>query len=220
MNRFFQPDNPIMRFLSKFCDLMFLNSLFLLSCIPIITIGTAISALYYMVLKMHNDEEPSIAKGYFKAFRGKFRQVTLIWIPLLFLFFFFGTDLYIIYHVIDPKYNWLQVPVWIILFILVSILIYAFPLLSSFESSVGQLLKNSVLLSISNIPTTIFIIVIQIVIIYLCLISGELMVVIGSLALFFGCAAMAYFYALFLGRIFAKCMENSQNTKEKDKAAD
>ena len=88
MSHFFQPENPIMRFLSRFCDLMFLNCLFLLSCIPIITIGAAISSLYYMVLKMHKDEEPSTAKGYVKAFRSSFRQATLIWLPLLFLFSF------------------------------------------------------------------------------------------------------------------------------------
>lgn len=210
MSHFFQPENPIMRFLSRFCDLMFLNCLFLLSCIPIITIGAAISSLYYMVLKMHKDEEPSTAKGYVKAFRSSFRQATLIWLPLLFLFFFFGADLYIIYHVIDPIYNWLQVPVWMIIFLLLSVLVYAFPLLSSFESSIKQLLKNAILLSLSNIPTTIFIIITQVLIIYLCLISGELLVIIGSLCLFFGFAGMAYFYALFLGRIFARCMENSK----------
>lgn len=216
MNHFFQPDNPIMRFLSKFCDLMFLNCLFLLSCIPIVTTGAAISALYYMVFKMHKDEEPSIAKGYFKAFRDNFKQATLIWMPLLFLFSFFGTDLYIIYKVIDPVYNWLQVPVWIIIFILLSVLIYAFPLLSSFECSIKQLLKNAVLLSLSNIPTTIFIVSLQLLIVYFCMISGELLVVIGSLGLFFGFAGMTYFYALFLGRIFAKCMENSKNNKAAD----
>lgn len=220
MNHFFQPNNPIMRFLSKFCDLMFLNCLFLLSCIPIISTGAAISALYYMVLKMHRDEEPAIAKGYFRAMKDNFKQATPIWLLLLFLFFFFGLDLYIIYNVIDPSYNWLQVPVWIIIFILLSILIYAFPLLSSFESSTGQLLKNSVLLSLGNIPTTIFIVAIQVFIIYLCLISSELLVIIGSLALFFGCAAMAYFNALFLGRIFAKCMENENKTDKNNVAAD
>lgn len=213
MNHFFQPDNPIMRFLSKFCDLMFLNCLFLLSCIPLITIGAAISAMYYMVLKMHQDEEPSIAKGYFKAMRDNFKQATLVWLPLLFCFIFFGADLYIIYNIIDPSYNWLQVPVWIIIFILISILIYAFPLLSSFECTTKQLLKNAILLSLSNIPTTIFIAAVHIAILYLCFLSNELLVVIGSLALFFGCAAMAYFFALFLGRIFARCMENEAKDK-------
>ncbi len=219
MRHFFQPENPVMRLLSKAFDLMVLNILFLLSCIPVITTGAAISALYYMVLKMHKDEEPYIIKGYFRSMKDNFRQATLLWLPLLFAFFFFGTDLYIIYRVIDPSYNWLQIPVWIIIFVLVSILIYAFPMLSSFESSTKQILKNSVLLSLGNIPTTIFIVVTQILIIYLCLISNELLVLIGSVALFMGCALMAYFNGFFLERIFSRCMENENNDK-KNEAAD
>ena len=67
MRRFFNPENPIMCFLSKLFDLILLNFLFLLSCIPVITAGAALSALYYIVLKMQHDEEPSIIKGYCKA---------------------------------------------------------------------------------------------------------------------------------------------------------
>ena len=211
MRRFFNPDNPIMCFLSKLFDLILLNFLFLLSCIPVITAGAALSALYYIVLKMQHDEEPSIIKGYCKALKDNFKQATLIWIFLLFAFAFFGTDLYIIYHVIPASYNWLQIPVWMILFILLSLLLYAFPLLSNFASSTRQVIKNAILLSIGNIPSTIFFVAVPIIIVYLCLLSNELLVLFGSIALFFGCAGMAYFYGLFLNRIFSKCMQAPAN---------
>ena len=48
MNRLFNIDNPVMQFLSKMFDLIVLNLIFILSCIPIITIGASISALYYV----------------------------------------------------------------------------------------------------------------------------------------------------------------------------
>lgn len=213
MRRFFQPENPVMRLLSKAFDLMLLNFLFLISCIPVITAGAAISALYYMVLKMHRDEETYIVKGYFNAFKNNFRQATLIWIFLLFFFIFFGVDLYIIYAVIDPVYRWLQVPVWIIIFILLSVLIYAFPLLSSYESSTKLLLKNSVLLSLGNFPTTVFIAVIQMVLIRFSTSSARSFILTGSVALFIGCALLAYFYGLFFQRIFSRCMENQPEDK-------
>lgn len=213
MRRFFQPENPVMRLLSKAFDLMLLNFLFLISCIPVITAGAAISALYYMVLKMHRDEETYIVKGYFNAFKNNFRQATLIWIPLLFFFIFFGVDLYIIYAVIDPVYRWLQVPVWIIIFILLSVLIYAFPLLSSYESPTKLLLKNSVLLSLGNFPTTVFIAVIQMVLIRFSTSSARSLILTGSVALFIGCALLAYFYGLFFQRIFSRCMENQSEDK-------
>ena len=52
MGRFFNLDSPLMTFLSKMADLMILNLLTLICCIPIITAGDAMTALYYMTVKL------------------------------------------------------------------------------------------------------------------------------------------------------------------------
>ena len=52
MNNLFNMDGPLFRFLSKVADLMILNLIFLISCIPIVTIGASITALSYVTLKM------------------------------------------------------------------------------------------------------------------------------------------------------------------------
>lgn len=44
--KLFNPDSGIMRSLSKFTDCICLSLLFFVSCIPIVTIGTASTALY------------------------------------------------------------------------------------------------------------------------------------------------------------------------------
>ena len=46
MSSFFNMDSPVMRFLSRLCDLMILNILCLICCIPIVTIGASITSLY------------------------------------------------------------------------------------------------------------------------------------------------------------------------------
>lgn len=69
MNRLFNIDNPVMQFLSKMFDLIVLNLIFILSCIPIITIGASISALYYVCLKMLRGEDPYIWQNFWKSFR-------------------------------------------------------------------------------------------------------------------------------------------------------
>lgn len=162
MKNLFHPENPITKFLSHFYDLMVLNFFFIITSLPVFTIGASICAAYHITLKLADGEEPYIIKGYFKAFRENFRQATLLWIPLLFAIIFFSADLFIIYNVIDKRYEFLQIPVWIFIFVIVSLIIYAFPLLSSYESSTKQLLKNAVLLSLANFPTTIFISVLHI----------------------------------------------------------
>ena len=48
----FQPDSLLIRFLTKICDLLFLNIVFVLSCATIIVSGAAVTSLYAVTLKM------------------------------------------------------------------------------------------------------------------------------------------------------------------------
>ena len=44
-------ENPVIAFLNKMADLILLNLIFLLCCIPVVTIGPAITALYAVSLR-------------------------------------------------------------------------------------------------------------------------------------------------------------------------
>ena len=57
MNGLFNLDSPIMRFLSKVCDLMILNVMCIICCLPIVTAGASITALYTITMKMVRGEE-------------------------------------------------------------------------------------------------------------------------------------------------------------------
>ncbi|MDD6401820.1 MAG: DUF624 domain-containing protein [Lachnospiraceae bacterium] len=204
MSNFFQQDNPLFRFMGRFFDLMHINLLFILTSIPLFTIGASLSASYSICLKIINNEEPSITKEYFKAFKLNFKQATIIWLSLLFGLCFFGYDLYIIYCVIDPKYLFIQVPVWIIIALLVSIFIYSFPQIGRFESTTKNIVKNSILISLSNLPVTIFYVVIHLILYYLTFVEYKNIIIAFSLVIFFGFAAIIYFFSIFFNRIFDK----------------
>ena len=62
----FNMESSFMRALGKIADLMILNVLTILLCLPVITGGAAITALHYMCLKLVRNEEGYILKGYFK----------------------------------------------------------------------------------------------------------------------------------------------------------
>lgn len=74
MSNFFNMDNSLWRFLGRLADVMILNIVFLITCLPVVTIGAAWTSLSYVTLKMSRDEESYIVKSYFKAFRQNFRQ--------------------------------------------------------------------------------------------------------------------------------------------------
>ena len=79
----FNPDSPIMRFLSRLFDLIVLNALFIICCLPVVTIGASITAMYSVTLKMIRNEECYIVRGFFSSFKKNFKTATLLWIPIL-----------------------------------------------------------------------------------------------------------------------------------------
>ena len=92
MNGLFNLDSPIMRFLSKVCDLMILNVMCIICCLPIVTAGASITALYTITMKMVRGEESYIFKGFLKAFKENFKQSTIIWLIMAVLGIFVFVD--------------------------------------------------------------------------------------------------------------------------------
>ena len=77
--KFFSYDSPIMSFLSKVADLLFLNILTLIFSIPLITIGAATTAAHYTALKIHR-EEGHVWSSFWKSFKENLGQSTGIWL--------------------------------------------------------------------------------------------------------------------------------------------
>lgn len=85
MGRLLDYENPILSFLSRLADLIILNLLTILCCIPIVTIGASITAAHYTALKMHRGES-YVWKNFWKSFKENIKQSTIIW--LIFVVFF------------------------------------------------------------------------------------------------------------------------------------
>ena len=80
MNNFFSYDNPIMQILMKIGDLMILNFLYLVCCVPIFTIGAASAGLYTAMKVMQDPEDDSsLVDAFFRGFKSGFLTVTLAW---------------------------------------------------------------------------------------------------------------------------------------------
>ena len=56
--KLFNLDSPVMVFLSKVANLMILNVLTIICCIPIFTAGAAITALYYVTCLLYTSPSP------------------------------------------------------------------------------------------------------------------------------------------------------------------
>ena len=154
MGKFFNIDSPLMRFLTKLADLMILNILFLITCMPVVTIGAAWTALYYVAMKMVRDEEGGIVRSYFHAFRLNFRQATLLWLGVLGIAVILVLDLLILARIDSPIAAAMNMGIGIIAILIFLVLQYLFPLLARFEAGTVQTLKNAVLLTVGQLPRT------------------------------------------------------------------
>lgn len=155
----FKYDSPLMQFLSKVADLLWLNILFILCSIPIITIGASTTAMYYVSLKLIKDSEGNITSQFFRSFRQNFKQTTLIWSGMLGVIGLLVADIYIFVKA-DGEYQLIFKMILLIMGLLfIMIAFHVFPLLSKFENDTKNALKNAVVIALTNIPKTALMIV-------------------------------------------------------------
>lgn len=157
MSRIFDIDSPMMRFLSKMADLMILNFLMVLCCIPVITAGAGFTGMHYVLLKMVRNEEGYIARGFFKSFKENFRQATVIWLIILVFIGVFVGD-WLIFNFSSLQFPKALVIFLMALFMMVCMVIcYVFPMLSRFENTIFNTLKNALFMAILSMPKTLLI---------------------------------------------------------------
>lgn len=206
MRKFFSPDSIAMRFLTLLCNLMYINLLFIIFSLPLFTMGAAFSAMYSTLFKMLHGDDPFIGKTFVKAFKSSFKQATTMWLPIAIFEILFVIGIYITLFILDPMYNMLQYPLSISFFLLLCISNYIFPQIALFNQTNSVTLKNAVLLAISNFPTTLFMIVVPVILYLIGSLSGKNTVMVFSILMFIGIAAIAYYNAALLRRIFNKLM--------------
>lgn len=81
MRGFFDYDNKFMQMLSKATDMIILNLLFLLCCIPIFTIGAAQAALYTALrVMMDPEDDTSLIAAFFRGFKNGFGTITVAFV--------------------------------------------------------------------------------------------------------------------------------------------
>lgn len=161
MDRFFNMDNKFFTFMSRVADLIILNVVFIVCCIPIVTIGASVTAMNYVTMKMARNEESYIVKSFFKSFRENFKQATIIWLILLVAGLLLGMDFRIVQQV--ESTGLLKVVtygLYMIALIYAMVLSYIFPLLAKFDNTIKNTFKNAMLMSIRHLPFTIVILLV------------------------------------------------------------
>ncbi len=159
MRSLLNPDSPAMRLLTRIGFSMFLNALWFLCCLPVVTIGASTTALYSVMQKIVRDEEDRLTRSFFRAFRDNFRQATVIWLILAAFGAFLGLDAYILLHLRFANAFWtvLTAVLAVLAAFYVVELLYVFPLLARFENTTPVLMRNAIITGFHFLIVTVFV---------------------------------------------------------------
>lgn len=196
MNSFFSYEGPFFNVLNRLSDLVILNVLWFICCLPIVTIGASTTALYYVTIKIVNDEDAYIAKNFFKSFKENFIQSTIIWIIMAMIGAMVVWDFFLLPNTVSPDSS-LYTGVFSILcfvaFMTLLVLVWVFPLQARLENKIRHTFKNALLLGFRHLPTTLLLIVILVACVWFAATFLSLFfiwVMIGTAAVVYGCSFM------------------------------
>lgn len=204
MGQLFHPDSPVIRFLWKVADMIALNLVWLVCCIPIVTIGPSTTAMYCVARKIAKGEWPAIFKTFFKAFKDNFKQALAVFLVLL-----IPICLVVIYLVVSVSGALNQLPLikyfsYLAIVIIGCICTYVYPLMAHFENTVGSTLKNAILLPLANPVLALIATALNLLPALIMLINFELFVKVSFFWLVVGCSLTALVNTKMLGWLFER----------------
>ena len=171
--KFLAYDSKFSQVILKLCNSCYLNLLWLLCSLPIVTLGASTTALYTVTLKMAKGEDVPVTRQFFRAFRENFRQSTVLWLILLAVGLCLAGDGYILVH-LRASSTGTPAVIWTLMLALVIaaavvygiVLLYVFPLVASVVNSNLAMLKNSFLIGTHYLFCTILVFAIHLAIFF------------------------------------------------------
>jgi uncharacterized membrane protein YesL len=214
----FEEGNPFQGFLNKMTDLLILNLITLLLCLPVITAGAALTAMHYVLLKMVRGEEGYILQSFFRAFKREFRQATIMWFLFMALAALMVSTLTMVLQGGGSYPLWLPSSILVVAVLELICMIYSFAMQSRFDNSVYHTILNAVTLTFAELPSSLEMAVITLV----PLIAFIFATILLPLLVLFGLSVPGYACAMIYDPIFRKLekqiweQENSDDPEEMD----
>ena len=154
--KFLNPDNALMITMTQITDCIFLSLFWLIGCIPVVTAGTSFAALYDATFRGFRQGDKHCWNRFLQTFRTNWKAGVLptgVFLAVLYLLVKILVGLW--NSAVAGAVSWMVFSGAAFLGILVlGILSVLFPMLSRFENAFPVLLKNTVFLSLTNLPRT------------------------------------------------------------------
>jgi uncharacterized membrane protein YesL len=178
-------DTRVYRWLEVATDFFLLNLLWLVACLPVVTIFPSTAAMFGVVRDWVRKKEGSLTRTFVARFRENFGQSLLIGV----VWTVFGVALVLDFLVANQLSYWPGIVMKSVLVLASSVYafgsVFLFPVMVHYDTDWKTVIKNSLLLSIGRLPTTIICLVFVVVTAGLTVVSPFLVIITGSITAYF-----------------------------------
>ena len=215
MYTLFNPENKFWNFMGKITDVACMSVLWLITSLPVITMGASTAAFYSFTLDAVSDSEGGVWNSYFTAFRENFKKSTIIWLIQLALSAFLAVNLYAAWNFYLLK-GILGIGLFslalfgVIVFVCTGI--YLYPILVSYDFTIKKVIVDSFVMAIGNPHVSVSVIV-------LFVLAGVGIYFISGL-FFFWIGLAIFFSSYFIWGLFLKYAGVKIEKKKKKKKVD
>lgn len=196
-------DSAVVGFLNKMTDLIVLNIIWILCCLPILTIGAATTAMYYVNITSIRQGDGYVVRRFLKSFRQNFKQATLLWLLLVAVCLLAVFDFMFWYRQGSGLGKIMIVLSMAVVIVLFLISLYLFPVLAKFEGTLRATIKNSAVFSVGYLPYTLITAALTLGFLY----ANYVTLVANAISLFIGFALLSYLKAFFFYKVFMNHMD-------------
>ncbi len=207
MKGLFSFDGPIYKFCVLIYETCMLNLLWFVCSIPIVTIGASTTALCSVYGKKVRGESYKIYSGFFKAYKESFKQSSILGIIITLIISLSYYNI-IKLNSFGKAYAWLYGIQFFIIFQVLFISSYIFPLIARFNMSIYDIVMNSVILAYKHIFISIINVLILLGLITLTFFKPAFILFISSSYIFIS--------SYFIEKIFKKNMKKTYEAFEHD----
>ncbi len=196
-------DNPFFDFMGKLGDVLLLNILFLITSLPVVTVGASLAALYQSFDDMAEGEFISAFRNYTRAWKKYLRTSTKAWILVLLTGCLLVFDLTFVGGMrrgTQGLWGFIGIGIGCLAVIWEMIFCYIFLVIRKGETQIGRMIRQSLILAVHNFQYTFLMVVINSIPVICFVLGGDLLAAVIPLYLTFGFGLTAFVNTFFLRR--------------------
>lgn len=202
----FSYNSPVMRFLERVFDLVVLNLLTLVLCIPIVTAGSAMTALYKTLFDIRQQKGRTLIT-FWQTFRAEFRPALPLGLLAFVAIAAYGGYLYLLYAQLAAEAAWAWITVAAIGALFFFPMTFVFPLFAKFQNTIKKTIVNAFYMSIRHLPVTLLMLAMQAVWVFAIILFPYQAAFLVLAWFFFGISLPAYLGSGLFLKVFAHYAE-------------